>query len=194
MKKARRVRGKLNRLHVAAKRRAGNQRGFTLVEMLIVIALIALAAVIMYGVLGNSYADASVKQAATKIGDDMRSVNDASQKYFVDKGSESTALSGAGTALVDAGYMTMVPVPPSAVTSGYTWDSSTYTATWGTAAADTVVKATLAATAATTCQKINELFAGDAAGAAIPAAVRAGKDLQCFGAGPYTVVKTMYVH
>ena len=189
-----RIKRFIGKLHVAAKRRGMNQKGFTLVEMLIVIALIALAAVIMFGVLGNSYGDASVKQSATKLGDDMRAVNDASQKYMVDKGSEATALSGAGTALVDSGYMTMIPVAPSSAgATPYAWDTSTYKGWSNAANNDTVVKSTITSTPI--CQKINELFAGLAAGAAVPGAIDYTKDLQCFGAAsPYTVVKSLYVH
>lgn len=167
-----------------------DQRGFTMVEMLVVLVLVGLVVTFLFSVLGSSFSNASIQQSATKIADDMRSINDASQKYTLTTANQSANLA----ALTGGGYMTTVPVPPATGgVTAYAWDNSTYTNTWGTAAADSVVKSTT--TALPVCQMVNQLFAGAAANATPPAAVSGTLDLQCFGAAsPYTIVKTIYVN
>jgi len=167
-----------------------DQKGFTMVEMLVVLVLVGLVVTFLFSVLGSSFSNASIQQSATKIADDMRSINDASQKYTLTNATQAPSLAS----LTAGGVMTTVPVPPATGgVTAYTWDNATYTATWGTAAADTVIKTTT--TSINVCEMVNQLFAGAAAGTTPPAAVNGALDIQCFGAAsPYTVLKTIYVN
>lgn len=169
-----------------------NNKGFTLVEMLVVLALVAVVAGLAFSVMGDTFSDSSIKAAATKVGDDMRQVSDASKNYQAQKASNAAATSD----LVTGGYLTMMPSPPSQSGGGsYVWDTATYTNTWKTAAADTVVTYNMN-NKDSVCKKINELFNGAAEGAAIPAAIDGTKDMQCFGTagGAVTAAKLIYAN
>lgn len=175
------------------------QKGFTLVEMIIVIALAAVVIGMLFSVLGDYYTQGTTKSAAGKSVDDLNTISTAAQTYKIDKAAEMTTAGVAGvTALVTAQYLTQAPVAPNPFsTADYEIDTTTYTQ-WGTVAADTTATLTAANTLLTTevCAKVNELFAGAAAGA-VPAAAPVGtKDVQCVGAagGPYTIVKPIYKH
>jgi len=181
-----------------------NQKGFTLIEVLIVIILLGIIITFMFKYGGNIFSNASTQSSASKIVDDFRVIDDAASRYQMDKAANATALSGAATTLTVAvtssgtPYLSSIPTPPSSgVTTGssYTWDNATYTNTWGTAAADTVIALTTI-TSTEVCSEINRQFAGGASGAVPPAAVQGTpKDIQCFGpvGGPYTALKTIYV-
>ena len=174
------------------------KKGFTLIELLIVIVVVGLIVGVLFGIGGNVFQDSAVKTAAIKTADDMRAMDEAAQKYLADKATKATELTGAATALVDAGYLKTMPAAATSVT-GYTWDKTTYTSTWGTVAADTVITATTES--ADICSKVNAMYAGEDEGATPPSAVNKKsdgtdkiKDLQCFGSGPYTVVKPVYTN
>ena len=182
--------------NVAMKRNRASEAGFTMVEMLIVIALIGLIVAFLFSKLGNSFNGAAQNQAATQIADDMRSINDAAQRYSMEKAANAASfLNLAGASNSGGPYLSMTPVSPSTIGSpAYTWDGATYTATWGTAAADAVVKIAIPAANIGVCQAINSQYTGAAVGAAVPAAVNTALDMQCFGAGPYTALKTIYIN
>lgn len=181
-----------------------NNSGFTMIEMLIVIILIGFVITFLFNYLGNAFKGAASQQAASKIADDMRTINDAGARYQMEQATNATALTTAATSLAvkvstsGTPYIVTIPSPPTTgTTSGtsiYTWDAATYTG-WGTAAADSVI--TLPGiTSIDVCEQINSQFAGIAANTTPPAAVDFTKDVQCFGpaGGPYTALKTVYIN
>lgn len=164
----------------------GNKKGFTLVEMLVMLAVIGLIAGILFGVMGNVFGDSSVKAAAVQTSDGLRQLNDAAQNYQAQKAAKAADWD----TLVTAGMLTTLPPSPSTVGSpAWGYDSTTVAGK---------VFATLAIPTANAavCQKINELYAGMGATDAVPATRSTSpldtKDLKCFGAGPYTVEKSIY--
>ena len=181
--------------NAAMKRSKVSEAGFTMVEMLIVIALIGLIVAFLFSKLGNSFNGAAQSQAATQIADDMRSVTDAAQRYSMEKATNAVSFANLGTASNSGGpYLSMIPNSPSTIGAPvYALDVATYT-TGGTAAADTVVKVAIPAANTAVCQAINYQYAGLGIAAAVPGAVDVTKDMQCFGAGPYTALKTVYIN
>jgi len=181
----------------SAAKKMSNQKGFTLIELLAVTALIAVVVAIYFSPLGNSFSGATTTNAATKIANDMRNINDAAQKYAMEKSANASSFANLQTpAQSGTPYLTTIPVAPAVLgNQAYNVDSSTYTTTWGTAAADTVATLTIPTANAQVCQAVNYQYAGAASlSAPIPAAIDSTHDIQCFGAGPYTVVKTLYVN
>lgn len=196
--------------------RAKGNQGFTLIELLISLIVIGMIVALLVGLFGNPVSDASVKQAATKIADDMRTIDDASQQLLTKNTVEANGFvdavdATAGHGLVTTGMLKAAPTPPvqafpAAVvaTDKYTFNTSTgysgatYNAWMVAANTDTVI--VLPGSAAgtisdTVCQKINELYSGAGAGAAIPATESGSKDIQCYGPGgdKNFVVKPIYV-
>lgn len=198
-------------------KRIRSTRGFTLIELLIALIVIGMIVALLVGLFGNPVAESSVKQAATKIADDMRTIDDASQQLLTNKTIEANGFvdavdATASKGLVTAGMLKAPPVAPSqAFPAGVTatdiyafstaaagYAGAAYTAWKDNANADTVI--VLPASAAGTvsdsvCKKINELYSGLAENAAIPAAVSGSKDIQCYGPGGDAnfVVKPIYV-
>jgi prepilin-type N-terminal cleavage/methylation domain-containing protein len=163
-----------------------DNRGFTLVEVLVMLAVIGLITGVLFGVMGNVFGDSSTKAAAIQISDGIRQISDGAQNYQAQK---SMQAANPGT-LITAGLLNSMPPVPSAV--GTTW-----AAAWGTDASRSGKKLmTLSVTNDAVCQKVNELFAGLAAGATIVAlndVSLAGKDLVCAGAtGAGILYKTIY--
>lgn len=178
-----------------------NNAGFTMIEMLVVIILIGIVISMTIKYVGGGFSNASIQQGAITFGDDSRGIYEIAQRYRLDKAADATGLSGSATTLtvaVDSSgkpFMTVIPVAPTTGVSGtYTWDSSTYTNTWGTASPDSVIK--LAVTSTAVCSQINQQFAGAAANTTPPTSVDGTKDVQCFGpaGGPYTALKTIYIN
>ena len=166
-----------------------NQKGFTLIELMIALVVVGFIVTVLVAAFSNPIREASVNQAATKIGDDMRMFDEMAQRFTLN----TTTQAGALASLVGAAYFKTLPVAPTqASPNSYALDTATYTNTWGTVAADTVV--TLTNVSNLVCQRVNEMYAGDAPAAAIPAAVRANLGLQCFGAGANnnTVLSPIY--
>lgn len=184
-------------MHRAKRKRS---KGFTLVELLICLAVMGLLVALFGPRLVNASKGSSVNQAAVKIYDDMRVINDAADNYFNDKTAEADDIVADLVQATPDNYIKAEIDPPAqakestfAGTYEYALDNSTYNAWKNAANNDTVL--VLAGVTQEVCQKVNEKYAGYAEGAAIPAAVVATKDLHCFGGGPsYTVVKPIYVH
>ncbi|MFA6823018.1 MAG: prepilin-type N-terminal cleavage/methylation domain-containing protein [Geobacter sp.] len=169
-------------IKMGRKAKMQNQKGFTLVEMLIVLVLIGLAVAMMVGIFGNPFATASIDSTATRVIDDLRSIEGAAQSYKVKEAATPTALSGAATALVEKGYLKVVPIAPAPIanTNTYTWTTTGVTA-FGSTGADTVV--TLGGINDDICKAINKAAYGAVADAAIPTAVSGTKNIQCYGTG-----------
>lgn len=150
-----------------------NQKGFTLVEMLIVLVLIGLAVAMMVGIFGSPFANASIDSTATRVIDDLRSIEAAAQADKTQKASTPADLA----ALVTDGYLKITPTAPPVL------PNSTYTMATGTYKGATDTIATLDKVNDDICKAINKAAYGATANAAIPAAVDSGKNIQCYGPG-----------
>jgi len=150
-----------------------NQKGFTLVEMLIVLVLIGLAVALMVGIFGNPFANASIDSTATRVIDDLRSIEGAAQSYKAKEAATPADLA----ALVTKGYLKLTPTAPAPIpnTNSYAWTTSGVTA-FGGAGNDTVV--TLGGINDDICKAINKAAYGTAA---VPTSVDGSKNIQCYG-------------
>lgn len=175
------------------------QDGFTLIELIIVITLVGLVVASLVGIFGNPLKASTIDNSASQIGDHLRSIADGGDYYYTKTTTEATTMSNL-TSGANATLKTTPVAPTSAKdadyagTFAYVLDTTTYTA-WNTTAADTT--AVLAGLTDDVCKKINEKYAGLAADAAIPTAVDATKDMQCWKAAAATyatAVKVIYSH
>ena len=89
---------------MAPNTRTGNQRGFTLVELLIVISLISILAAM--GLVQYKNSVVSSREAVLRT--DLFRMRDAIDQYYADKGKYPSALDS----LVSDGYMRKVPEDP----------------------------------------------------------------------------------
>lgn len=175
-----------------------NNRGFTLIEMIIVIVLVGGLMAILVPKIVNQFQTSATQNARNEIIDMMRSIDDGAQLNLTKYTTEISTLAQ----LVSTGILRTDPVPPpEAQDSNYTGtyayqiDTSSFTTQFGTAAPDTV--ALLTGVTYDVCVSINEKFGLTSGGAAPPTTVSAGKDPQCFGTGGtsgYTVLKVIYTH
>ena len=161
-----------------------NKKGFTLVEMLVMLAVVGLIAGVLFGVMGNVFGDSSIKAAAVQVADGVRQINDAAQNHQAQRAAKPAGADWAS--LVSTGMLTALPPTPSAIGAP----------AWGrdqTAAPVEYVTLAIPDANLTVCQKINELYAGAAEGAPVSATRVAGKDLHCYGsAGAYKVEKKVF--
>lgn len=179
-----------------------NNKGFTLIEIVIVIVLIGGLAAYFVPKLVSVGAENSAKTAANTVLEDLRQISDAGIAYSSKTTQEVSTTAEIASKLVANNHLVVAPVPhanykDSASTGAYQYDldAASYTTHFGTAAADTVIKVN--GVTKLICQKIDEQTGLIAAGANPPAAVTTGKDPQCFGSGGasgYTVIKLMYSH
>lgn len=156
-----------------------NRKGFTLVEMLVILMIIGVIVAVLVGIMGNPVTEATKDGAVAKTGDDMRALKDAIDLHMVRGNAEPTAFSE----LLTAGIITQILVPSKNAGSGtaYTLDKVNYTA-WGTNAADVAI--VLAGVKDTICDAFNVKYAGIAAGTT-PAAISGAIGSQCIaGEGP----------
>lgn len=153
------------------------KKGFTLIEMLIAIVVIGMIIGILIGLMGNPLKEATIGRTAAKIGDDLRALGDAADHYYMNNVASTVAIT---TDFVGAdGALKTFPAAPTSAgeEASYAYLASTITSVWGGAAVDTV--AYLPKVSDDVCQKVNELYAGMAKGAAIPTALDADLDIQC---------------
>jgi len=91
------------------------KKGFTLVEMLIVIVIIGLIVGILVGIMGNPLREATLTRHVAKIADDFRSMADATDLHYVN----TVTFPAAITDLVgQEGGLKMAPVAPQAAGVG----------------------------------------------------------------------------
>lgn len=178
-----------------------NELGFTIIELLIVVAVIGVIIGLMIGPLKNLLSGSNQKTSAAQIADHMRSIDDGAQLVLSDTTTEIAALTDLATGATAP--LKALPSPPSnsampgvaANPFVYIWDTTNFTG-WGTAAADSML--TLPGVTQLVCQAYNEKYGGYATAAAIPAAVITTKNTHCFGAGtvgnPYTIIIPVYIH
>ncbi len=157
---------------------------------MIVITVLALIGALMFCIFGSLLVDTTVKRAATQISDNMRVIDEGWNRFFVERTVEPANID----TLVTEAILKARPMPPSnARASGftgtfdYTIDRTTYNLA-GSAAMDTV--ALLTNVTADVCRKVNTLYGGFAADAAIPTDAQAGRNIHCFAnAGNNIVIK-----
>ncbi len=168
-------------------------KGFTLLELLIIIVVIALVAMLLFGYLGNPLSSTSVQSAAIQIADNMRTLDESWNRYYAEKTAEPDSID----TLVSTGVLKAKPIPPSSAkksgysgTYDYTSDTTTYNIS-GTAAVDTVIK--LVGITDDVCKKINHLYAGAEENSSIPTAITNGKNIQCYSDGNNNVVLALVI-
>jgi general secretion pathway protein G len=86
----------------AGRRLAG--RGFTLIEMLIVVALVGIVATLAM----PSYRHATLKAREAVLREDLWTFRDVIDQFYTDKGRYPTSLEE----LVSTGYLRMIPIDP----------------------------------------------------------------------------------
>ena len=171
--------------------RRGNEqkrKGFTLLEVLIFVAVAAFVVILLTAYFIYSSKQAIVKSDATNIVDAMRQVKTAAQVYLLENGQEATGLSDLNLA--------SKPVPPAtAKDPNYT---GTYDYEWHTdinvqGSSDNDVTLVLPGVSDEVCKKINELYTG--LGATIPTSLSSDYTYQCYNDGNQNdVVGVIYVH
>ena len=158
-----------------------NKKGFTLVEMLIMLAVVGVIAGILFGVVGNTYSDSATKGNAIQVADGLRQISEGMQNYQAQNTTKATL-----TTVVSGGFITTLPVVPAVIGNAWTLDSTT-------AAPATLLTLTIPDAQVDVCKKINEMYAGATSGAAPAATPSTSKDLQCAGAaGAYIAQKIVY--
>lgn len=85
------------------------KKGFTLIELIIVILAIAFILAIFVALFSKPLKQMSVGSAVEKVSNDMRQISDAWQRLYVEKGIATTNI----TDLKDQGVLSDIPLPPS---------------------------------------------------------------------------------
>lgn len=167
--------------------RRNTTAGFTVVELLIVIAILLLMAGMLFSVFGNPLSNATRDSATAKIVDDTRAVGDAINLYSATNNADPATLA----ALVTGGQLKALPAAPdnakdSAFAGTYAYSLETGINIGGSATNDVSVK--LQGITDTVCAQINVKY--NDIGSTVPTAVTAGKLVQCYkpAAGDTTVL------
>lgn len=179
-----------------------NQKGFTLIELMIVIAIIMFLAVLVVVAFQNPLAGASTKTAAAQITDQLRKVADAGTLFQTNTTSRATSLTDLTTGT--NAVFSFTPQPPTQAkettattgTFGYylstQYPAGTNVTAFGGAGVDTIGgidRITL-----DVCAKINEVNYGATAGATPPATYSGTRGIQCVGTAPnFSAIIPVYV-
>jgi type II secretory pathway pseudopilin PulG len=176
------------------KRMRSNEEGYTLVEMLIVIALMIVLIAITMPYLAKKIPAWFAQATAGQVGKNLNEMKQAAIIFSAspaNNGAQATALTGGATTLVGGGALDSVPFSPIGI-GAYTWDSSKDYG-WGTTANDAVITATTTSTEC--CSQFNTAYTGAAVGATPPAAIDTTKTIQCYGAaGAFTMIIPVYIN
>lgn len=109
------------------------RRGFTLIEVMVVLSLLAMITVLAYNFFGNTMREARLRQAATKFYNDFRILSDAMDEFYRRNGRLPTAAEVNGDKiLVTSGILKAMPTPDLSwkdstdygAASVYEWSSS----------------------------------------------------------------------
>lgn len=179
-----------------------NQKGFTLIELMIVIAVIMFLAVLVVVAFQNPLSGASTKTAAAQITDQLRKISDAGTMYQTNTTTRATSLNDLTTGA--NAVFSFVPQPPTQAqeatatsgTFGYylttQFPAGTNVTAFGGAGIDTI--GAIDRITFDVCAKINEVNNGAAAGAAPPATYSGTRGIQCVGSAPnYSALIPVYV-
>lgn len=156
-----------------------NRKGFTLVEMLAVLALVIVVAGLAISYMGNTSANAADRADASQITDGARQVAEGMNAFKLNNSNTNATLA----TVVSSGTMTTLPPAPVSL-GGSAWTLDTTTASGKTLLSLAIPTAQLEI-----CKNINTKFVGTATPAS---AYDATKDFQCVGTGPYTFFKLVY--
>lgn len=89
------------------------RRGFTLIEVLVVLTVLALVAALAYTLFDQVTQDAKKKQWATKVHNDLRTLAEGYELYRMKNGTLPAAVEYRGASLVSAGVLkALIPPPP----------------------------------------------------------------------------------
>lgn len=168
------------------------KKGFTLVEMLIVIVIIGLIVGILVGIMGNPLREATLTRHVAKIADDFRSMADATDLHYVNT---TTFPASIADLVGEEGGLKMAPVAPAATGVGdYAFVNSR--TLFGGAAADLTIEIDVPADF---CLRVQEDFEGVASpSVAVAKAAKGTLDTQCeivdnAGTMEFTLVKVIAV-
>lgn len=88
-------------------------RGFTLIEVMVVLSILAIIAILAYNFFGGTMREATLTQAITQIAKDMTTLNDAADKYYIEYGSKPGPFDVTfQNDLLSSGMIKAIPVPP----------------------------------------------------------------------------------
>ena len=107
------------------KRRVGNQRGFTLIELMIVVAIIGILAAIAIPLYANIQARARIAKAQA----DARTLASATSMYFAHMGTLPPDLTALNSALTNSLGQTAGPFMPSTPAAPAGWTAYSYSST-----------------------------------------------------------------
>jgi prepilin-type N-terminal cleavage/methylation domain-containing protein len=154
-----------------------NNKGFTLVEMLVILLIIGVIVAVLVGIMGNPVTQATVDGAVAKTGDDMRSLKDAMDLYAIKGNTIDTTTTFAD--LVTAGIITQVLVPSknASTLTPLVYALNSARVDYGGVNRDLTIELTLVKD--TVCNGFNEKYG--AGTATIESAFDGAKGAHCFG-------------
>ncbi|WP_243374647.1 prepilin-type N-terminal cleavage/methylation domain-containing protein [Geotalea sp. SG265] len=163
-----------------------NQKGFTLVEMLVMLLILGLVVVILVSVFADPFKTASSQSNVTRVVDQISQLSNAADSYYTwEKRPYSDAdFSG----LTNKGYLKGVPKAPENIFDG---DSQPYVIDRTTYSFPAVVLSPVKGDFCLALDKKAAALAENSAVGDIPAAVNSGKNVQCISDGGSPAVYTV---